>query len=464
MRIQAFLPVMLLAGLLAGCVQDRPRPIAGCNYRAIPMTVPVARPDGTPGLQAGAPGALGAGQEAPSDAFTAQIQTQMAQRHAIRDVEPGADHDQFLVLSGGGEHGAFGAGFFWGMDKVPTYDIVTGVSTGSLQSTLMFLANSPVPADRTDYRWVDGRLASQAPGEPHQFPIRPGTSNLGDLALAYSIGSESDLMTRKLGGPAGIVFKGSAAGFGPLKARLKALLTLQTLDEVGRQRDEEGRGLYVGVVNLDDGYGYAIDMTELGSRIRATRDMPEKLRLQDCYVEALLASSSVPPGVPPITLETDHGTSMYMDGGARFGVFLQQLLPAIGHAATKDARVTVIANNSLESGPWEADGKPALKWSAATFGLRAVDLLEGQVYRFSVNDAEGFGIKLGQMRMAYISNANLPGGEVPDDHRFEGNTCGAWRAIDAKAKPLQFHPNYMACLADYGRSRGVTQAWNRAVP
>ena len=57
----------------------------------------------------------------------------------------GPPRREFLVLSGGSQHGAFGGGFFSALPHVPTYDVVTGISTGALQSTTVFLANQPAP-------------------------------------------------------------------------------------------------------------------------------------------------------------------------------------------------------------------------------------------------------------------------------------------------------------------------------
>jgi predicted acylesterase/phospholipase RssA len=47
-----------------------------------------------------------------------------------------------LALSGGGEHGAFGAGLLIGWSETgqrPTFDIVTGISTGALMAPFAFL-------------------------------------------------------------------------------------------------------------------------------------------------------------------------------------------------------------------------------------------------------------------------------------------------------------------------------------
>jgi len=454
-RIRTSIGVALLGLALGGCLQPRPPANAACAYRAVPLRVD----SGHPRVMLGA-------ASAPSgrDDFAAELARALAVRPApprtggvTTERLPAPPPPQFLVLSGGSQHGAFGAGFFYGMKQVPKYDVVTGISTGSLLSTFLFLANSPAAKDRT-YTWVDGPLAAS---------IKPGTSNTGDLALAYSIAKEGDIATPASGGILGGLSKGALATFGPLEARLKALLSPETLHQLA-QENAAHRKLYVGVVNLDDGQGYAIDMTELASRIDTPAWTGKTDALQDCYVQALVASSSVPPSAYPVSLAIADGgatrTNLYMDGGARFGVFLQQLEEALGNSVAKDAQVTVIVNGGLYSGPWLDQGKPVDKWSSVTAAARAVSLLENQVYRFSVASAENYGIQHGGLSMAFISNEGLPpGSEDPDAHVFNGKTCAEWTAIDDLQKPLEFHPNYMSCLSDYGRTRGVAEAWNRRI-
>jgi hypothetical protein len=68
--------------------------------------------------------------------------------------------------------------------------------------------------------------------------------------------------------------------------------------------------------------------------------------------------------------------------------------------------------------------------------------------------------------MAYLSNRNVAypdgtPGEMPDQHVYAGNTCATWRdTIDKAQNPVQFYPDYMACLLDYGRTRGNLVQWN----
>ncbi|WP_313535664.1 patatin-like phospholipase family protein [Sphingomonas sp.] len=470
------LRVMLLlvaaGGWLAGCSQPRPKPIAGCNYKVLPLTVGPKWHQPWRGPDAAAATVLDQAETPEVAELGRALQARRLRNAGLRRAAiTGVPRDQFLALSGGGQHGAFGAGFFYGMqaaarakhDTLPDWDIVTGVSTGSLQSTLLFLANQPVPSDR-GYGWVDGPMSGKdgATG----LVVTPGESNVGDLVLAYSIAQEADLMrTRRGGAIAGALLKGSTASFAPLRDRLLQIMTVGTLRAVGQEWVVNKRQLFVGVSNLDDGAGYGIDMTELAARTLSTRAAGDLARIQGCYVDALLASASVPPGVPPVTLQTDRSTNLYMDGGARFGMFLEPVLAA-RRAAGEDrpADVTLMVNTSMAAGPWNGDGTPTQRWSVVSAALRAVNLMETQVYVFSAAAVADLGIARGGLNMAVLGNGGIPGGEPPETHRFDGKSCSQWQAIDARAKPLQFYPRYMACTADYGRSRGVIAQWNHRMP
>lgn len=420
--------------LLAGCGQIRPIAPPGCAviaYRLLPSAQ-------DPGLFLA--------ENRPPREFGEVLLNRL---RAPQNTPNGSR--QVLVLSGGGQHGAFGAGFFLGLSHVPDYQIVTGVSTGSLQSTLVFLANQPEPADRTALP----AYMSLNPGLG-----KPGQSNLEDLALAYAIQKEGDLM--KVGSPLRAVNKGSIATFGPLHGMLQALITHDTIVAVAGEA-KKGRSLFVGITNLDDGYGYAVDLTEMAKQ---AVDKGAVDQVIPCYIDALIASSTVPPGVPPVSLNVAGSAQadMYMDGGARFGVFFDQLRNVAKANGRTD--MTVIVNGGLYSGPWLDDkGQRISTWSVASFGLRAVDMMENQVYRLSVGDAEQWAIDNGTLRMAFISNEKLRvmTGD-PDQWVYDGQTCAAASKADEAAKPIQFHPKYMRCLIDYGQKRGARDPWNKVLP
>lgn len=432
------LAILLLALVIGACTRMAPPPAPGCAFTAYPLRVDA-----------------GAAARAGTQDFEGVLRAAMSASAPPRPGLTAPQRPSVLILSGGSQNGAFGAGFFAGMARVPDYKLVTGVSTGALQSTFLFLANTPVPADRTFPHYF-----REAAAAPH--------TNAGDLALAYAIERESDLITVGRGGQLGGIKRGSIGEFGPLRATLAGLLSPDTLRAVGatyRPNPAEGRRLLVGVTDVNDGGGYAIDLTELASRLLDGRQPYPVVR--DCYIDALIASSSVPVAALPVTLERRDADGtltrhLYVDGGARFGVFWSQLGEVL--AGGLDPEVTLIVNGSLFTRPWlDNAGQPQTNWSALTLALRTVSILENQVYRFSVDNVTRAASGTGAIRMAFISNEGLPpGSPAPMDFVWDGRTCAQWNDVDNQAKPTEFHPRYMRCLIEYGRARGKVLAWNRA--
>lgn len=467
MRILERLVTRLGAGaallLLAACTHERPLPVAGCAFEAIPLHVGTVHPRG----------------------FDSPFQTGL--RTALA---PGARAQDVLVLSGGSQHGLFGTGFFLGLaDRasieraaaqaekrqpdparlIPTYQVVTGVSTGSLQATLLFLANQEEPTDRT--------YPADAGFHPEALPQRQ--SNITDLAIASSISREASLLKVGGGGLVGALRRGAVGSLDPLRQRVIGLISKRTIELVAAEHGK-GRQLYAGVVDGDSGEAYAVDLGELASRYTSGKWGADYLGLRQCYADALIASSSVPLAAFPVTLDfhdstTTPGTTrqhVFMDGGARYGVFLEQLHALADGPGVAPINVTLIVNGELYSGSWqEKDGTPVRKWSALSWGKRAIDMLENQSYRASVDAAERYALAHGALHMAFISNekiapdtpdsAGLPPGKYP----FDNKSCDDWAAVDNQTQaPQEFHPRYMLCLMNYGRARGRLAVFNYEFP
>jgi hypothetical protein len=81
-------------------------------------------------------------------AASAQIATDaLVERIARRAETCGGSTFDVLILSGGGEYGAYGTGFLRGRksrpsDSMPDFDMVTGISTGALIAPYAFLGDS----------------------------------------------------------------------------------------------------------------------------------------------------------------------------------------------------------------------------------------------------------------------------------------------------------------------------------
>ena len=215
-----------------------------------------------------------------------------------RPIDP-----SMLFLSGGSQHGAFGAGFLSGLKKregnLPKFAVVTGVSTGSILSTFAFVDRPELMAD------------------------------------AYSIHSESQLLAPLVsvtnGAPTtfgyfGLVKKGAIADLAPLREFLHRALTDDILARVA-QGQREGRILRVGVVDVDTGEAVAIDLADM-ARQWANAVEARKPALKDCYVEAIVASSSAPLAARPVFIDN----RMYIDGGARFGAFANEFTNVVALA------------------------------------------------------------------------------------------------------------------------------------
>jgi hypothetical protein len=95
----------------------------------------------------------------------AAIRDSIVARLARRAVRRGDRTLDLLLLSGGGQHGAFGVGFLRGWssrstDAMPTFDLVSGISTGALQAPYALLG-TPAALDTIAalYREAADRIA-----------------------------------------------------------------------------------------------------------------------------------------------------------------------------------------------------------------------------------------------------------------------------------------------------------------
>ncbi len=178
-----------------------------------------------------------------------------------------------LSLSGGGQNGAFGAGFLIGWresGKRPEFDIVGGVSTGALLATHALLGT---PADDAKleemYTQVTKKDIYRSKGI---FSILAGTDSLSDTA--------------------------------PLKSLIAKHITAKTLERVAAAYDDN-RVIVVGTTNIDYGQTWMWNMSQIAK--------DGKLEL---YRKVLLASASFPIVFPPVEIN-GH---LFIDGAARVNV------------------------------------------------------------------------------------------------------------------------------------------------
>lgn len=388
-----------------------------------------------------------------------------------------------LILSGGSQQGAFGAGFLhqWASPphdkktgprttseadyRLPRFRLVTGISTGALQSTFAFLNMTEVPVEEYS-------IASE-----------------GDLLKPLVKGKLED---NKLTAGRRLAKKGTLATLDPLRARLRKLIDHEIMMKVAAEA-HAGRQLLVGAVEMGSGEMAVFDLTKAAtlyaegypdSRQPAGTGANDHMRL--CYIEALMASSSVPMAAAPVFIDN----KMYIDGGARFGVMIDLTAGAYRKASITAAKdkaprnLFILVNGTLEvpqlcrigKCPVDANGKPKPpadeipheEWDFLSLAQRSLGVLINQSYRGSVFIADGqYRAKQFTTRFARLEPGHLTHPAAID---FPGagsaeKTCWQWRQEDERIdKPMEFYPRFMRCLIDYGHQHHKVAEFRAAEP
>lgn len=190
-----------------------------------------------------------------------------------------------LALSGGGMYGAFSVGVLNGWSEAgcrPTFDVVTGVSTGALIATYAFL----------------------------------GPSYDDELKRLFTTTCDRDIYRRR--GPLSLLRADSVATSEPMKQLIENQITSEVLAGVA-EAHARGRRLYVGTTNLDTRRLIVWDMGAIASRGEA-----------QLYRDVILASASIPGFFPPVRIDVEVNgrpyTEMHADGGVTTQVFVQRAM------------------------------------------------------------------------------------------------------------------------------------------
>ncbi|MGB8037992.1 MAG: patatin-like phospholipase family protein [Pseudolabrys sp.] len=191
----------------------------------------------------------------------------------------------FLAISGGGDDGAFGAGVLVGWSERgdrPIFDIVTGVSTGSLSAPFVFL----------------------------------GQKYDAQLKEIYTQTTASDIFVRRptlLAAVASDAVSDSA----PLRRMIAGYLDQEMIQRLAEEYSK-GRLLFILTTNLDQGRPVIWNIGAI-----AASGNP---RAPGLIVDVLLASASIPAVFPPVMLDVTVGgvqhQEMHVDGGTIAQAFL----------------------------------------------------------------------------------------------------------------------------------------------
>jgi hypothetical protein len=236
------------------------------------------------------------GVRAWADAPLSVLKTQLANLGPLLTGQP----ISMLALSGGGEHGAYGAGLLCGWSDGghrPTFDIVTGVSTGALMSPFAFLGSK-----------YDDRLKA-----------------LYTQMTFHSVFS---------GNPFLGLFGQGLYSTAPLQRVVASQVDQKLLDDIAAAY-RNGRRLFVITTNLDAQRPVLWNMGAL-----AASGHPQALEL---FRKVLVASASVAGAFDPVYIDAEanghHFKEMHVDGGTAYPLFAVpvRLLAATGEVEGHDS-------------------------------------------------------------------------------------------------------------------------------
>jgi predicted acylesterase/phospholipase RssA len=262
----------------------------------------------------------------------------------------------FLAISGGGDNGAYGAGFLNGWTAAgtrPEFKAVTGISTGALIAPFAFLGPK--------YDYV--------------------------LQRVYTTTAQKDIFKKR--GLKSLLFGDAMADTTPLAKVISSYVTRELLDEIAGEY-VKGRVLLVGTTNLDSLEPVIWNMTA----IAASRDA----RAVPLFRSILLASASIPGAFPPVMVDVNLGGTpyqeMHVDGGTVTQVFLYPPSFKIDKAVQRQ-RVLYIIRNARIDADWASTERRTM-----TIAMRAIDSLTrtqgiGDLYRiYATTQRDGIDFNL----------------------------------------------------------------------
>jgi hypothetical protein len=237
-----------------------------------------------------------------------------AELAAIDPVAPRRPAANVLVLSGGGMYGAFSAGVLAGWTDTgtrPEFDVVTGISTGSLIGVAAFLGPKYDPIAKEFYTTIK---------QSDVFSLRAWVTLPWSDSLASSM---------------------------PLRNLISSVVDENLIAAVAREH-RRGRRFYVGTTHLESRRLAVWDMGAI-----AMAGGPSAI---ERFRDVLLASSSVPGILPPVRLTYERDgklcSELHADGGAITSLFVPPgLITPAANGGPSNTNVHVIVAGKLFADP-----------------------------------------------------------------------------------------------------------------
>ncbi len=266
-----------------------------------------------------------------------------------------------LAISGGGDNGAFAAGFLNGWTKEgtrPEFKLVTGVSTGALIAPFAFL------------------------GPAYDKKLKEFYTNISlkDIAKKRSV--------------LAVVTNDAMADNTPLKNLVKKNVDQDMLDAIAAE-DAKGRMLLIGTVDLDARRPVIWNITKIAASRR-----PGSLELAQSL---LIASSAIPATFPPVMIDVEVGNQkyqeMHVDGNTAAQVFVYpaavRLKEVAETAGVHRERTLYLIRNARLDPEWAQVERRTLPIAAQAISTLIQYQGIGDLYRiYSVTQRDGIDFNL----------------------------------------------------------------------
>ena len=310
----------------------------------------------------------------------------------------------YLALSGGGDDGAFGAGLLVGWSKQgsrPSFNLVTGISTGALIAPFAYLGKDYDPMLQEVYTNITPK----------------------DIFIERGI----------LSG----IFSDALADSTPLYQLISKYVDANFLKKIAYEYNTNGRWLLIGTTNIDAGQPVIWNMGRI-----ATIGSPEALEL---FRRIMLASASIPGAFPPVMfdflVDGQAFQEMHVDGGASTQVFLYPASAAskakeLGIQRRTNRQAYIIRNSRLDP-RWSETERRTLSVAGRAISQLIQTQGIGDLYRiYNTAQSDNVGFNL-----AYI------GSDFNEPHTEE------------------FDTKYMNALFQYGYAHAIKgYPWSKHPP
>lgn len=306
-NLTRFIALVALLAVIVSCGSPQRRPVP---YEDLYRTQPLP---GVPAVRSWA----GHFNEQFANDLVESVRQEM--RDSIRKGGSGVPTINILTLSGGADHGAFGAGFLNGWSQSgtrPVFKFVTGVSAGAIIAPLAFL------------------------GKEYDAVLKEGFTTIGPEDIYIERGIS-------------FLWSDSFTDSAPLEALINKYVNEDVFYAVAKAH-RQGRRLYIATTNMD---ADRLVVWNMGAIANSGR--PEALAL---FRKIILASSSIPLIFPPVIIDVSvDGVAydeMHVDGGVKAQLFLTaatinitEIRKQLGLQKTEQERTKIYVIRNAAVGP-----------------------------------------------------------------------------------------------------------------